>query len=570
MRFLLPCAGLALVLLFGGAAPVAAADADLKITITNGSDTAGTSLVQVRPAGQHGGNVIASGGSNDDIKVPAGTYDVEVSYHDGAANKIIWFDALAVSGHVVKSVDMGMPVASLRILITNGKDVGGTGLFQVRPAGQHGGEVIASGGSNDDIRVPAGTYDVEVSYHDGTANKIIWFDALAVSGHVVKSVDMGMPVASLHILITNAGKDVGGNGLFEVRPAGQHGADVIVSGRSGDTVRLAAGTYSTDVRYNDGAVNKEIWLDGLALAGKVDKTVEIGAPGADVTWHILNHGQDVGQDAFYEIRPAGNHRGDVIVSGRSGDAIRLPPGTYDVDFTYRKDAFSKTIWLDHQTFSGKMDRTTDLALNLAHPTVTATLNGTDVGEKARIGILPAGQQDEVGNIPGGQTALVEAGRYDFTATMPGAEGTLKGVAVVGQQRLVVAMKPLETAELKPGGPAPKTCTIEVYGVNFDFNKSVLRPDSAPVLQTVLKLFTSTPSFRAEVGGHTDNIGKEDYNLKLSEARAAAVKTWLVANGVAADRVTSRGYGDTRPLVPNDTDANRFKNRRVELRRTNCQ
>jgi outer membrane protein OmpA-like peptidoglycan-associated protein len=228
------------------------------------------------------------------------------------------------------------------------------------------------------------------------------------------------------------------------------------------------------------------------------------------------------------------------------------------------------IWLDHQTLKGKVDRTTDLALNAASPTISATLNGADVGNKARIGIIPSGQHDEIGDIPGGGTALLEVGRYTLSATMPGAEGTLQDVSIQGQPHLVVAMQALQTAELKPGGPPPKACTIEVYGVNFDFNKSVLRPDSAPVLAAVLHLFTATPSFSAEVGGHTDNIGKPDYNLKLSEARAAAVKTWLVAHGVAADRVTSRGFGDTRPLVPNDTDANRFKNRRVELRRMNCQ
>jgi hypothetical protein len=110
MRNLSHASGLALLLLCGFAGPPAiAADADLKITVTNGSDTAGDVRVQVRPAGQHNGDVIADGGSGDDIKVPAGTYDVDVTYVDGSASKIIWFDGLALSGRIEKTVDMGMP-----------------------------------------------------------------------------------------------------------------------------------------------------------------------------------------------------------------------------------------------------------------------------------------------------------------------------------------------------------------------------------------------------------------------------------------------------------------------------
>lgn len=124
--------------------------------------------------------------------------------------------------------------------------------------------------------------------------------------------------------------------------------------------------------------------------------------------------------------------------------------------------------------------------------------------------------------------------------------------------------------LQIGGPPPKACKLEVYGVNFDFDKSILRADSEPVLKQVLALFTGTPAFAAEIGGHTDNVGKPAYNLQLSDARAAAVRDWLIANGVAGNRLTSHGYGDSQPLMPNTTDENRFKNRRVELKRTNCQ
>ncbi|HUD86185.1 MAG TPA: OmpA family protein [Xanthobacteraceae bacterium] len=460
--------------------------------------------------------------------------------------------------------------ADLKITVTNGDDTAGDIKVQVRPAGQHDGDVVAWGGSGDDLTVPAGTYDVEVTDVDGAAHKTIWFDSLAVSGRIEKTVDMGMPVAALTVVITNGGTDVAAQGKFEVRPAGQHGADVIAYEESGGTVRVPAATYDVDARFEDGSVSKTLWLDGLALSGTVQKTVEIGASIADVTWHITNHGADVAADGIFQIRPAGHHDGEVIAWGNSGQQARLPAGDYDVDIAYAKGLIKKTIWLDHQTLAGKVERTAELNVNPAQATMSATLDGTDVGDKARIGITPAGQHDEIGAVRGGETVELEAGHYELTATMPGAEGTLPDAAIVGQAHLTVAMNALRTAELKPGGPPPKECTIEVYGVNFDFNKSVLRPDSEPVLRAVLQLFTASPSFRAEVGGHTDNVGTPDYNMKLSEARAAAVKAWLVAHGVAADRVTSRGYGDTHPLVPNDTDADRFKNRRVELRRMNCQ
>jgi outer membrane protein OmpA-like peptidoglycan-associated protein len=124
--------------------------------------------------------------------------------------------------------------------------------------------------------------------------------------------------------------------------------------------------------------------------------------------------------------------------------------------------------------------------------------------------------------------------------------------------------------VQAGGPPAKKCTVQVYGVNFDTDKSDLTPDSEPVLNQVLAGFRADASYSAEIGGHTDDVGDKAYNRKLSAARANSVRDWLAAHGVDAVRLTSAGCGDSRPLVPNDSDEHRARNRRVELKRTGCK
>ena len=68
----------------------------------------------------------------------------------------------------------------------------------------------------------------------------------------------------------------------------------------------------------------------------------------------------------------------------------------------------------------------------------------------------------------------------------------------------------------------------------------------------------------EIQGHTDNKGGPDYNKRLSDLRAAAVRTYLIEHGISSDRLTSHGYGLERPIVPNDSDNNRALNRRVQF------
>ncbi|NGY06788.1 OmpA family protein [Solimonas terrae] len=112
-------------------------------------------------------------------------------------------------------------------------------------------------------------------------------------------------------------------------------------------------------------------------------------------------------------------------------------------------------------------------------------------------------------------------------------------------------------------------TIVLRGVNFEFNKATLTVNAKTLLDGVSDALTAAPDIRVEVGGHTDSKGSDDYNQKLSEARAQSVMAYLIERGIAADRMTAVGYGETQPVADNDTDEGRELNRRVELKITNA-
>lgn len=111
----------------------------------------------------------------------------------------------------------------------------------------------------------------------------------------------------------------------------------------------------------------------------------------------------------------------------------------------------------------------------------------------------------------------------------------------------------------------KTGSVALQGITFDTAKAIIKPESKAVLDQIGTLLKNDAALRLEIQGHTDNVGAPTANLTLSQQRAEAVKKYLVdTHAIAAARLTTAGFGDTKPVADNTTDEGRAKNRRVEL------
>ncbi len=120
-----------------------------------------------------------------------------------------------------------------------------------------------------------------------------------------------------------------------------------------------------------------------------------------------------------------------------------------------------------------------------------------------------------------------------------------------------ATNALDTA--KPGD-----VIVILHGVNFEFDSAKLRPDAIGILDEAVAALKRRSDIKVDIVGHTCNIGTEAYNQGLSERRAKSVYDFFVAHGIAAERLASRGFGETQPAFSNATREGRAKNRRVEL------
>ncbi|MGN6516072.1 MAG: OmpA family protein [Rhizomicrobium sp.] len=207
----------------------------------------------------------------------------------------------------------------------------------------------------------------------------------------------------------------------------------------------------------------------------------------------------------------------------------------------------------HQSWETNGDfKWSNLGLAGVQQMALATAKGNDNGRAVNVSVLVANYSSP--------TDVTYKSSVHFDPDQPFVVVDVVASKAVGNKMVLVKAADMADALAKKG-------VVDLYGIYFDTDKTDVKPESGATLDEVANLLKIDRSLKLEISGHTDNTGAKDHNMKLSQGRAAAVMAVLVGKyGIDAKRLTAKGYGDTKPVAPNDTDANKAKNRRVELRK----
>lgn len=357
--------------------------------------------------------------------------------------------------------------------------------------------------------------------------------------------------------IRNMGDDINSE-AWESQPALSPDASVLFfasnrrGGRGGLDIWMAQ-------RRSDGT-----WDDPVNLGSRVNTAGDETAPGiaADNRTLYFSSNAHPGIGGFDIYRTVW-HDGSWSIPEHAGTPMNSPDDDYFCGMFPGSD--------DVYFASNRAGGAGGLDLYMAHPNplppsaVTTVIgNVRDIETKAPIGasltVRDIKTNTQVAtfhssDVNGEYVVVLQTGRtYVITAESPGY--------LFYSDRFEVPANSSNTTLRKDIDMSRDAVRLLVY---FDFDKSILRTDSYVDLDRAVAWLEANPTLRVEVSGHTDNVGKHDYNMRLSQERAKAVYDYLIAKDVSSRQITHKGYGPDQPVATNDTEDGRQLNRRVEFR-----
>lgn len=332
------------------------------------------------------------------------------------------------------------------------------------------------------------------------------------------------------------------------RPGGYGGRDIWVSHHNengwskpenlGPEINTA-GDESTPFIHAD---NQTLYFNSSGLPGYSEKPdLFVTRKQADGKW---SHPENLG----YPINTIGDE-GSLIVDADgktayySSDKIDSKGGLDIYTFELRKDLRPlKTLWAKGRVY----DKKTGSGL-------PSTLLLTDVNTQQAISKL---QTDENGNylitLPVGKNYAFNVHRKGYLFYSENFD--MNNVSSDSVYNIDIPLEPIEA-----------NAKVVLKNVFYDTKKTDLKPESISELDNVVRLMNENPNMKVQINGYTDNIGTPADNLKLSNGRALSVVNYLIAKGVKKERLSYKGFGETKPVATNETEAGRAMNRRTELR-----
>lgn len=332
------------------------------------------------------------------------------------------------------------------------------------------------------------------------------------------------------------------------RPGGFGGSDIYVSqlqanGRWSDPVNLGPQINTTGDEFSPfiHADNQTLYFTSNTLPGYGDEDIFVTRKVADGKWGVP-------QNLGYPINTI-NEEGTIFVAADgktayySSDRSDSRGGLDIYSFELREDIRPfKTLWVKGKVFDQKTKAGLPSAVELIDLETKQTLSKVQTDETGHYLItLPVGK-DYAFNVAR-RGYLFYSDNY-----------SLKNKAADSTYVNDIPLQPIEA-----------NASIVLKNIFFDFNKYELQSTSQVELDRVVQLLQENPTLKIQIEGHTDNIGNTSDNQKLSENRAKAVVAYITSKGVDAKRLTSKGFGATKAIADNTTEAGRSQNRRTELK-----